>query len=127
MRSSLTLPGQSVALQPRLGEHQGVTILVSLRYAGGLAAVYRHVNGTMLGAGPDAADGDLASLGGTVLDSRPARLGAGGGRTEVGGRGPPRGRRAAAGGRVARRRRGRARGGRQRRVDRHSRLPRRGV
>src|SRR3954453_5459527 len=85
MRSSLTLPGQSVALQPRLGEHQGVTILVSLRYAGGLAAVYRHVNGTMLGAGPAGADGDLASLGGTVLDSRPARLGVGGGRPVVGG------------------------------------------
>jgi ribosomal protein L37AE/L43A len=61
-----------------------VTILVSLRYAGGIAAVYRDGHHAWLGAGPD-----TDSLGGTLLDARPAHVGMPGGRAVAGGLLPP--------------------------------------
>jgi hypothetical protein len=60
-------------------------ILVSLYYDGGMAAVYRDADGTLLGAGPAKDGGDTASLGGTLLDTLPASVGVGDGRMVVGG------------------------------------------
>ncbi len=61
-------------------------ILVSLRYDGGVAAVYRAGDEVWLGVGPAE---DVASLGGTLLDSGHGRVGIGGGRWAVGGLPPP--------------------------------------
>src|SRR5687768_11416920 len=55
-------------------------ILVSLPHDGGTAVVYRDAKGTWMGAGPGGA---------TLLDTRPARMGIGGGRMLVGGVLPP--------------------------------------
>jgi hypothetical protein len=64
-------------------------ILVSLRYANGVAAVYREADETWLGAGPAEDEGDVGSLGGMLLDSGPGRVGIGGGRWAAGGLLPP--------------------------------------
>jgi len=60
-------------------------ILVSLRYDGGLAAVYRDAGRVWLGVRPDGA----ARFGGTSLDTRPGQVGVGGRRMVVGGLLPP--------------------------------------
>jgi hypothetical protein len=64
-------------------------ILVSLRYDGGVAAVYRDGRETWLGTGPVEDEGDTASLGGMLLDDRHGQVGVGGGRWAVGGLLPP--------------------------------------
>jgi hypothetical protein len=62
-----------------------VVILVSLDYGAGVAAVWRDARGVWLGAGPAGAGDDTGSIGGTLLDTRPARMGVGAGRMVVGG------------------------------------------